>query len=77
MNALNPIRPIRPLGHSGLKVPALWLGTMMFGDRTDADEAARIVGHAREQGLFAIDTADNYALGASERMVGMMGGTSK
>jgi aryl-alcohol dehydrogenase (NADP+) len=61
---------IRPLGASGLKTPALWLGTMMFGDQTDAAEAERIVDHAREQGLFAIDTADVYAMGASERMVG-------
>ena len=26
----------KPLGHSGLKAAPLWLGTMMFGDRTDA-----------------------------------------
>lgn len=69
---MDNLHPIRPLGASGLKVPALWLGTMMFGDRTDATEAARIVDHAREHGLFAIDTADNYAVGASERMVGQL-----
>jgi aryl-alcohol dehydrogenase (NADP+) len=67
---MHELYPIRPLGRSGLKAPALWLGTMMFGDRTDAAEAARIVEDAREHGLFAIDTADNYAAGASERLVG-------
>lgn len=73
MHEIHPhLHPIRPLGHSGLKVPALWLGTMMFGDRTDVGEATRIVDHAREHGLFAIDTADNYAVGASERMVGQL-----
>ena len=61
---------IRPLGASGLKVPALWLGTMMFGEHTAASEAGRIVDDARGKGLFAIDTADVYGMGASERMVG-------
>jgi aryl-alcohol dehydrogenase (NADP+) len=63
------LHPVRPLGASGLKTPALWLGTMMFGDQTDATEAARIVDAAREQGLFALDTADSYGQGASERML--------
>ena len=67
---MDNLHPIRPLGASGLKVPALWLGTMMFGDQTDATEAARIVESAREQGLFALDTADSYGQGASERMLG-------
>lgn len=61
-----------PLGHSGLKVPPLWLGTMMFGDQTPEDEAHRMVESCREAGLYAIDTADNYAAGASERMVGKL-----
>ena len=60
------------LGHSGLKVPALWLGTMMFGDQTDEAEARNIVDATRDAGLNAIDTADNYASGESERMVGRL-----
>jgi aryl-alcohol dehydrogenase-like predicted oxidoreductase len=60
------------LGHSGLKVPALWLGTMMFGDQTDEPEARNIVDATRDAGLNAIDTADNYASGESERMVGRL-----
>ncbi len=60
------------LGHSGLKVPALWLGTMMFGDQTDEAEARNIVDATRDAGLNAIDTADNYANGESERMVGRL-----
>ena len=31
----------RNLGKSGLKVSPICLGTMMFGDRTDAVEAGR------------------------------------
>ena len=60
------------LGRSGLKVPALWLGTMMFGDQTDEAEARNIVDATRDAGLNAIDTADNYANGESERMVGKL-----
>lgn len=61
-----------PLGHSGLKVPSLWLGTMMFGDQTDETEARNIVAATRDAGLNAIDTADNYANGESERIVGRL-----
>ena len=62
----------RPLGHSGLKVPQLWLGTMMFGDQTDEAESRNIVDATRDAGLNAIDTADVYALGESERIVGRL-----
>ena len=61
-----------PLGASGLKVSPLWLGTMMFGDRTDEAEAARIVDASREAGINAIDTADVYAGGESERITGRL-----
>ncbi len=60
----------RNLGNSNLQVSALCLGTMMFGDQTDRDEAARIVADARAQGVNYIDTADVYTKGASETMVG-------
>ncbi len=60
----------RPLGHSGLQVSPLCLGTMMFADRTDAAEAEKIVGLAREAGVNFIDTADAYSKGASEAMTG-------
>jgi len=60
------------LGASGLKVSRLWLGTMMFGDQTAEPEAANIVAAAREAGVNALDTADIYAKGESERMVGRL-----
>ena len=60
------------LGKSNLKVSALCLGTMMFGDQTDQAEAARIVGHAHEHGVNFIDTADVYTSGASETMLGSL-----
>ena len=60
----------RNLGKSNLKVSELCLGTMMFGDQTDRQEAARIVAHAHANGVNFIDTADVYTRGASEQMVG-------
>ncbi|MFZ1907771.1 MAG: aldo/keto reductase, partial [Burkholderiales bacterium] len=62
----------RRLGRSGLKVSVLCLGAMMFGDRTDEAEAGRIVASAREAGINFIDTADAYAKGESERILGRL-----
>ena len=50
---------------------------MMFGDQTDAAEAGRIVASAREAGLNGIDTADVYAKGESERIVGRLIGADR
>jgi hypothetical protein len=58
------------LGDSGLRVSPLCLGTMMFGDRTDAAEAQRIVDAAFAAGINFIDTADAYSTGMSEKIVG-------
>jgi aryl-alcohol dehydrogenase-like predicted oxidoreductase len=60
----------RGLGRSGLRVSPLCLGTMMFGGPADAAVAQRIVDRAREQGVNFIDTADVYAGGRSEEVVG-------
>ena len=60
----------RQPGASPLKVSALCLGTMMFGDQTDAKVAAEIVAHARDNGVNFVDTADQYTKGASETMLG-------
>ena len=62
----------RKLGNSGLKVSPICLGTMLFGDATDAAEAGRIVASAREAGINFIDTADAYAKGESERVTGKL-----
>lgn len=62
----------RPLGASGLKVPPLWLGTMLFGEQTSEAEAASLLAATRERGLNALDTADIYTGGQSERIVGRL-----
>ena len=62
----------RRLGNSNLKVSALCLGTMMFGQQTPFDEAANIVASAKAHGLNFIDTADVYNKGQSEIDVGKL-----
>lgn len=60
----------RSLGGSGLKVSPLWLGTWNFGDPTPEAEAARMIRRAVDAGINCIDTADSYAAGECERIVG-------
>ena len=60
----------RRLGDSGLEVSEICLGTMMFGDRTDAATSQRIIASAFDAGVNFIDTADVYVKGASESIVG-------
>lgn len=63
---------IRQLGSTGLKVSPLCLGTMMFGGRTNLTESWRIADACLERGVFFWDTADMYAQGESERVVGKL-----
>jgi aryl-alcohol dehydrogenase-like predicted oxidoreductase len=60
----------RRLGASGLEVSRICLGTMMFGDRTDAGTSRRIIDAAFDAGINFIDTADVYNKGTSESIVG-------
>lgn len=69
----------RQLGRSGLKVPALSLGTATFGGvgaffekwgSTQDTEAQRIVDLCLDHGLNFFDTADVYSRGLSEEILG-------
>ncbi|MCS0497753.1 aldo/keto reductase [Ancylobacter sp. MQZ15Z-1] len=62
--------PARRLGRSGLTVSRLALGAMNFGARTDEAESLRMIAAAAEAGVNFIDTADTYAGGRSEEIVG-------
>ncbi len=62
----------RKLGKSNLKVSALCLGAMMFGDQTGRVEAANILAYGRANGVNFVDTADVYTKGASEEMLGAL-----
>ena len=69
----------RQLGKSGLKVPALCLGTGTFGGgneffrawgQTDVREATRLVEVCLDAGVNFFDTADVYSQGLSEEILG-------
>ena len=62
----------RNLGRSGVKVSPLCLGTMMFGawGNKDHDDSIRIIRRALDAGVNFIDTANIYAQGESEEIVG-------
>ena len=64
----------KPLGNSGLIVSELCLGTMIFGEdskrSTPADEAEKIIHHYLDKGGNHIDTANVYAGGRSEEIIG-------
>jgi aryl-alcohol dehydrogenase-like predicted oxidoreductase len=63
---------MRPFGRTGVKVSPLCLGAMMFGawGNTDHDDCIRIIHRALDAGINFIDTADVYARGESEEIVG-------
>jgi aryl-alcohol dehydrogenase-like predicted oxidoreductase len=62
----------RTLGSTGVRVSPLCLGAMMFGawGNTDHDESISIIHRALDAGINFIDTADVYARGESEEIVG-------
>ena len=62
----------RRLGRSGLRVSPLCLGTMMFGAQTKEATARRMLDLARAAGVNFIDTADQYAHGRSEEIIGKL-----
>ena len=62
----------RPLGRTGMSVSPLCLGAMMFGawGEPDHDKSIAVVHAALDAGVNFIDTADVYAQGESEEIVG-------
>lgn len=60
----------RPLGRTGLQVSAICLGTMTFGIQADEAAAHAILDRAFAGGVYFIDTADAYPLGATPDLVG-------
>jgi aryl-alcohol dehydrogenase-like predicted oxidoreductase len=53
-----------------LRVSVLSLGTMMFGGQTNEAESLAIMNYAFEHGINLFDTANGYAKGGSEKIVG-------
>ena len=60
----------RSLGRTGVKVSQFCLGTMMFGRNTGEKDSIPVIDYALDQGVNFIDTANVYAAGESESIVG-------
>jgi len=67
----------RPLGRSGIKVSAIALGTMTWGEQNTEAEGHAQLDRAVDFGVNLIDTAENYSIppraetqGATERIIG-------
>src|SRR6059058_5068784 len=68
----------RQFGRSGLRVTALSLGAMTFGEaqgfmkgvHSDEGEARRVLDAALDAGIDTVDTANGYAEGRSEEALG-------
>lgn len=62
----------RALGHSGIEISPITLGTMMFGawGNTDVAECRAMVDRALGAGVTMFDTADIYDFGVSEEILG-------
>lgn len=65
---------MRQLGRSGLHVSAVGFGCMGlsygYGPATDRQEAVKLIRAAYERGVTFFDTAEAYAQGANEEVVG-------
>lgn len=67
----------RSLGRTGLKVSAIGLGTMTFGEQNTEADGHQQLDYAVEQGVNLVDTAEMYSVppraetyGSTERIVG-------
>ena len=67
----------RPLGHTGIQVSVVCLGTMTFGEQNTAEDAREQLDFAVSEGINFIDTAEIYAVpvcaetyGKTEEIVG-------
>lgn len=67
----------RPLGRTGLKVSAICLGTMTYGQQNTEAEGHAQMDYALDQGINFFDTAELYSIppkpetqGSTERVIG-------
>ncbi len=62
----------RTLGQTGVEVSCLCMGTMSFGGDADEPASEAMYRLARERGVNFFDTADVYARGRSEQILGRL-----
>ncbi|GGE50899.1 aldo/keto reductase [Pullulanibacillus camelliae] len=61
----------RKLGRTGLKVSEISLGSWLtYGNSTEKDTATKVIDKAYDLGINSFDTANMYALGEAEKIVG-------
>ncbi len=60
----------RNLGPTDFYVSSIGMGCVTFGRELDPHSSLLVMDHAFEQGITLFDTAEAYAQGASERVVG-------
>ena len=62
----------KPLGRTGVQVSELCFGTMSFGGDADKAASAAMYRACRDAGINFFDTADQYANGRSEEILGAL-----
>jgi aryl-alcohol dehydrogenase-like predicted oxidoreductase len=62
----------RVLGRTGIQVSQLCFGTMSFGEIADGDMSGRMFRRCRDIGINFFDTANVYAAGRSEEILGSL-----
>jgi aryl-alcohol dehydrogenase-like predicted oxidoreductase len=60
----------RQLGHAGVRVSVIGMGTNQFGSKVDQTTVSSVIDAAQDLGINFIDTADVYAQGKSEETLG-------
>ena len=60
----------RQLGRTDLQVSSIGLGCVTFGREIDQQTACAVMDHALERGINLFDTAEAYAAGCSEEVIG-------
>ena len=60
----------RMLGSTDLQVSSIGLGCVTFGREIDKDTSFKVMDHALQRGITLFDTAEAYAQGASEAVLG-------
>jgi aryl-alcohol dehydrogenase-like predicted oxidoreductase len=63
---------LRAFGRTGLMVSPFTLGTMEFGSKVDETGASQLFDRAVDAGINVVDTANVYAAGRSEELVGRL-----
>ncbi len=60
----------KPLGRTGRKISAIGLGCVTFGREIDEPTSIKLMDYAVDNGITFFDTAEAYARGASESIIG-------